>query len=540
VILTSDTLTVSSQKMTENSMCPSVRTLNFTFESYEDWRKGTKINNLFEMSVSFWNITSRDVNSPAFFDYWTGPSTPFLQVADIATFLQRPLVREGISAEVCGLGWNCSFIVNFTAPGYKCEELASGVGAKAKNLGFHLNPLNTTILLPEGPFSYYADTFRGEYSDIQGETGDAGIPLKPLPLETHFGAFRTEPIIWVGFSVPADPSKPLPKNSSDPTWSTAFVPKVFGCEHHYTSYRVQFNYTSGGFQRHQILSREFIKPVMTTVFNPDEKANDGTKDNTTAWPIDQYILPRDVARYKLTAAYHSIGLSLRRFLHGSIDHSDTGIPITKTDTTQTKLVNVETYFPVLDLQNAVQGFYEDIILSFFSNPRFLSVVWAKTPAVESGTRVGDLTDTGYPCERERAANVFVYHRLDLWLVYGAALLLACVGVGMGVTAVAENGGLWRGTRFSNIVEATRGPGLDRVHGVRTDGEPAVAGPPRKVKLGYGLVSRERGPGDDNAVEWEGGTVMYGFGVAGEVRQTGEADRRSRRLSRALERKDTPY
>jgi len=542
VILTSDTLTVNSDIMTDTTTgCRSVRTLNFTHEESEDWRYARKIDDLFELSVSWWNKTSDDVSSPNFFDYWSAPSGQFLQVADISAYLKRPLAREGAAAELCGVGYNCSFVVNFTAPGYRCQELANGVGSPAADLGEARNPLNTSILLPEGSFSYFADTHRGDYAEMQANVGDAGIPNFAPPYPEHLGAFRTEPILWIGYTTVADPGKPLPKNASDPAWPKAFVPKVFGCEHYFTAYRVRFNYTSGGLQTTKVLAREFLTPVINTTFNPLVGAGDGTLDNTTAWPVSGYVLPRDLGRYRLTAAYHAIGLALRSYLRGTIGAAQTDAPITKTAATQTRLVDPHTYLPVPDLMDAVQSLYEDIVLSLFSNPQFLAVAWAANPAMLSGTVSGG-EDTRYPCLRERRLNVFFYHRLDLWLVYGAALLFACIGVGFGLAAVGQNGGVFRGTRFSNIVEATRGPGLDRVHAVgAADQDSVPVGDTRRVKLGYGLIPRRDGQGGEEnpGPAWEGGGLIYGFGVEGEVRQTTEPQRRSHRLSQAFDRKDAP-
>jgi len=182
-----------------------------------------------------------------------------------------------------------------------------------------------------------------------------------------------------------------------------------------------------------------------------------------------------------------------------------------------------------------------MVLSLFSNPQFLAVSWAANPAVLSGTVAGG-EDTRYPCLRERRLNVFFYHRLDLWLVYGAALLLACVAVGFGLAAVGQNGGVFRGTKFSHIVEATRGPGLDRVHApAPADHEAPAVGDARRVKLGYGLVqSREvQGGGADPGPEWERGGLMYGFGVEGEVRQAPKPPRQSHRFSQVFDRRDAP-
>jgi hypothetical protein len=109
--------------------------------------------------------------------------------------------------------------------------------------------------------------------------------------------------------------------------------------------------------------------------------------------------------------------------------------------------------------------FDDMLLSLFSKPQFLPVVWAADPSLKSGPQKGD-GSTAYPCLRSQSANVFRYHAVDLWSVYLVAIVLAAGGVLVGRHAVLSNQGVMRDTRFSTIVAATRGPGLDGVGPVR--------------------------------------------------------------------------
>ncbi len=122
MILTPATLTVEPSIFTNETTCSSVRTLNFTPETVNDWRKPTKILGLPELSLSYWNETTSNLTDPNFFDYYTSPSQPIQQVATLSAYLQKPVVRGNAAVDVCGLGWNCSFIIHFTGPGYKCLE----------------------------------------------------------------------------------------------------------------------------------------------------------------------------------------------------------------------------------------------------------------------------------------------------------------------------------------------------------------------------------------------------------------------------------
>jgi hypothetical protein len=122
VILTPATLTVEPSIFTNETTCSSVRTLNFISETVNDWREPTKILGLPELSLSFWNETTSNVSDPNFFDYYTSPSQPVQQVAVLSAYLQKEVVRGNAAVDVCGLGWNCSFTIAFTGPGYKCSE----------------------------------------------------------------------------------------------------------------------------------------------------------------------------------------------------------------------------------------------------------------------------------------------------------------------------------------------------------------------------------------------------------------------------------
>jgi hypothetical protein len=170
----------------------------------------------------------------------------------------------------------------------------------------------------------------------------------------------------------------------------------------------------------------------------------------------------------------------------------------------------------------VQSFYEDIILSLFSDPQFLVVAWANDssklsgPSSSSSSSPGAITAGGqYPCFKSRTLNHYVYYARSLWLVYGLAILLAAISVCLGAAALAQNAGRSRTTRFSSIVAATRGPGI---HGLGWRTESGWGYVPAEVlgsRIGYGVVT-------------SGNTEIYGFGPEGEVSQN--ADMTNKRTS----------
>ncbi|KAI1370606.1 hypothetical protein F4677DRAFT_348531 [Hypoxylon crocopeplum] len=526
IILTSNTLTVEPALQVDNTMCPGIRTLNFTQDELEEWRTPTKIDGLYGLSMSVWNTTSQNTSSPDWFDYYTGPSNPLVRVATHAAFMEQAVGKTSANTEICGSGWNCTYTVRFTAPAYQCSELASGVGSEVKPLGDQNPPegFSTKLLLPEGDYSYYAFTTGGEYSQQMKYTGDGGVPTTEPPFPKTLGAFRTEPVIWVGYSVRTNPDETPPLNESMPGWNNAFIPKVIGCEHYEADYTVLFNLT-GGQQITNVTDRKFRRRVIDTAWIQGEDANDGTNDNTTASPKSNYVYPRDVHQYRRVAAFHAIGSQLRGFLDGTINSKQLNNMITVTRVDQTKLVDKRhDYFVYPNLIDMIQELYEDMIFSLFSNQQFLSVVWAAKPDVKSGTLVGD-GSAAYPCVRSRLENRYNYHERDLWIVYSLAILLAAAGVVLGTLAVLENEGVLRSTRFSSIVAATRGPALEKLGWAGGDDHGDLPHDVKNLKVGYGLVHRANGLGvlqEDTeyaeSVGRDSGDVRYGFGLEGDVRQ----------------------
>lgn len=512
VILSANTLLVVPSTVMYNMTCPGVRTLNFSFEDTNEWRTPTKIDGLFEIPVSLWNTTKRaDDSDPDWFDYYTGPSSNFQQTATLGAFLEEVVPRKNASSEICGVGWNCTFTINFTAPGYQCTELASGVGSTPRNLsqesGEAVPPFGTDILLPRGNFSYYAFTSGGEYSGRQlVNVSVGGIPLMSPPYPAHFGALRTEPVIWVGYSVLNHPNTEQPSRN-EPGWDDAFTPKIFACEHRETLYVANFTYTDGT-QNATVVSHQFGAPIINTTYLPGVPADDGTNDNTSATPEANYIYPNDTVPYRRAAAYHSFGQMLRTFINGTVTVEDSLVqPVENTQAIQTKLLDQRrNYFPYPDLMDQIQGLYEDIILSVFSNPQFVEVVWAARPDEQSGVLVqgggmglgGDKNNNNttsssadymYNCTRYRTENTFSYHERDLWLVYGVASIFTLLCVTAGALAVRANGGVTRNTRFSSVVAATRGPALEKIPWMgplQDRGD--VPAEVKRLRLGYGIMT----------------------------------------------------
>lgn len=321
------------------------------------------------------------------------------------------LTRENAAKQICNDSWNCSFVVDLIGPGYKCDELAVGRGSKVKKLAREKAPFTTKDIIPDGEFSYLAVTDQADYAPQQVESGPGGKPTKRPPYPKNLGAWRTEPIIWIGYSAANDTEQPQPLNRTVDGWYDAYTPTIFGCEYYETNYSIEF----------------------------------------------RYIFPRDTHRYRRAAAYHSMGATLRSFLNGTIEKR---YNLVSTDLEMTRLMDDFNYLPVKNLQNEIQNFYEEMILSLLSKPQFAVVAWAQHPSQPSGIRVGG-AETNYPCIRTRLSVFYEYRLIQLCLVYGVSILLAVVGACSGLVAAREEG-VMRDMKMSSIIAVTRAQDLNMV------------------------------------------------------------------------------
>ena len=169
--------------------------------------------------------------------------------------------------------------------------------------------------------------------------------------------FQAEPVLYIGFAV----NTSQVYETSSPfygKWHNVHEPHIFQCVSYHTNYtfQMQFNDTT---QNATLMSRNFTVPTVDT--NAPFDAFNTTDE--FASPDSKFVRPTDVAQYKLTAAYHSMGYCLRNFLRGSIYYSASAYPTTKSDITETRLVDSRTSYPVKDLVNQVQSFFEDMIIT---------------------------------------------------------------------------------------------------------------------------------------------------------------------------------
>jgi hypothetical protein len=429
--------------------CPGAKVLNFTREMIYDFRTPTVINSLGLVSVSLWNSTTINNTIDGWFDYYTSPFDALQDLATLALTQDTPAAGVNASSIACGPGWDCSFTVNFKAPGYKCDDVVidGTLQSADSNIG---SPFDVDILLPAGYYSYVAVTDLGDYAEWQlKEVWPGGMPMNSTPSSwpSHLGVFRTEPVLWIGYVSLLKPFDQLAVNSSVPGWNESFAPNIIRCENYETEYTVFFEYVSG-FQNIRVVDRKHITPILNTTFTRDI-ADDGTEDTTVAVPESSYVYPRD-ARYKYVAAYHSFGSVFRKYINGTINSASVSVPNANTKGIFTKLFNRrQDYLPVPNFKQNVQSLFESIILSVFSNPQYRIVTWAAAPDQPVGPLESDGLNT-YPCTRSKAQNRFEYHSQDLWIVYGISLLIAGAAVAMGTISVIQNRGVLKNTRYSSI------------------------------------------------------------------------------------------
>ncbi|KAF5986636.1 hypothetical protein FCOIX_1450 [Fusarium coicis] len=432
VVLTAETLAVVAGVTEELVSCPSVLTLNFDNEANFDWRERPVVHGQTLKSVSHFNTTGlntkpKDSNS-THFDYLNA------------------------AKEVCSDGWNCTYVVDFLAPAYKCEELASGVGSKVKKLGDAEAPFKTSILALEGSYTFISMAARENYTTYSS--------ARPK----YLGVFKNEPIIWVGYATVKGINKPQPRNKEDKSWDKAYTPIIFGCEHYEVNYTVRFDYVRGA-QSYKITNREYVRKVVNTTLVSENTS--GKTSKKLSIPESNWVRPQDYKEYRRTAAYHVIGEGLRRYVGGAVNTANN---VTTTYILLTSLGSKINPLPIPNLRQGIQKLYEDLVISLLSEPSFVAVAWASN-GKPSGTGKGDAS-TRYPCRRQRQTTLFVYKQVQLLSVYAASILLAVVGVLVGIQAYREVGVMFD-MKPSSIIGASKNGALGAERG--------------DTRSGYGLV-----------------------------------------------------
>ncbi|KAF2656165.1 hypothetical protein K491DRAFT_597386 [Lophiostoma macrostomum CBS 122681] len=424
-----------------------VPTLNFTAESFKDWRKRMVMpDGSTKKSLTYWNTTDRDAKTPGWYDYYDQPSADLKRIALMAAYnlKNQTLNRDDARIKSCGGDFNCTYAISFVAPGYNCVEIATGSNDDQK-LHEAGAPFDTSALVPRGQNVYLASVDNGDYQRPQPAeflSNQGGVPSGYIP--DDFGFFKSEPVLWIGYST--NSTEPLPDDSPfRQNWTHRFDPHVFSCTHYETNYTVTFNYSGPFFTTH--VSSEFLSPVVDTNFS---RFDNGTINYNDPGPASNFLTPHlDVPKYKKVAAYHAMGKYLRDFLRGSMElvpPSPVGPSYAKvySDITITKLVSNSTNEPLDDLPKRVQGLYTDMILSLFSAPQLLVV-----------------SEERMDVKTSKYKSTFMYTAPKLWACYIPVIFFVFVILLFGAFTIWEDGTTF-GVGFSRIMVTTRNTTLDEI------------------------------------------------------------------------------
>jgi hypothetical protein len=446
----------------DTTIC-SVANLDFSHESTYNFRDTTSHRH----PLNFYNTTDILAKQEEWFDYYDQPSKNAHRLAFSSVYLKKPQPRENASSIFCGSGWNCTYTINFQGPGYKCDDVADEDSDA---------PFSLDQLAPKGNFTYLTEVDQGDYG-YQDPAGD----------QDNLGVMKSEPILWVGYAVKT--SKLYDHDSPYAAkWEYIHEPRMFKCVMQHTNYT--FNMTYRPSQSATLIERDFLRPLIDTTVEVDP-------NNKTGWiasPESNFIRPKDDPEtYKMTAAYHSIGALLRTFLRGSIEK--TSVMITRSDISETRLVNSSSAYPLLNLKDEIQHLFEDMLITLLSEPTLV---------------IAEQQDVA--CDKSRTQMVYVYYRQSLWVGYAIVIFITFLFILVGAWSLYQNG-VASDVLFSRIMVTTRNPTLDHLSvGACLGGDPF----PKeltKTKLRFGVLL------EDDPREGPLGKVEHCcFGTMGETKE----------------------
>ncbi|KAL6710201.1 hypothetical protein ACN47E_009147 [Coniothyrium glycines] len=477
-VMSPASLTSEARVFTNSTMCSAVATVNFTREAIFNFRNENEVDGR-GTSVNYYNTTDRDGTKEGYFDYYDQPSKQARRLAYSAAYLRRPQPRERAAISFCGEGWNCTYPITFLGPGYKCDDISDDTTGA---------PFELSQIAPLGNYTYLAEVDQNNYLRPQIETKD-GIPIQQPPYPDSLGDIQSEPILWIGYSNKTDQLYD-PASPNAAKWKYVHEPKMFKCAMYQTNYTFEMRYRPS--QTAVLKQRDFIQPLIdTTLVRP--------ADNSSAWvatPTKNHISPKsDPETYKMTAAYHSMGTLLRTFLRGNIEKTSDVFIVTRSDISETRLINSRTSYPQPDLMVQIQALFEDMLITLMSEP---TLVLAEPQDVQ--------------CDKTRVVVVYVYYRRGLWIGYAVVILITFAFILVGAWSLYKNG-VASDVLFSRIMVTTRNPTLDHLSvGACLGGDPF----PReltKTKLRFGVLL------EDDPREGPFGKVEHcTFGTVGETKE----------------------
>ena len=162
------------------------------------------------------------------------------------------------------------------------------------------------------------------------------------------GIFQTDPDIWIALVTNTT------RINNDPNtrarWPHVMEPMAYRCVHEKANFRV-----TSEWENDRLARRKATVTDSSPLFS--------------RWGVTE-IGPRpDMERYREFVAYYTIGSQLRGVLEGSlvIDNSTSNV-VTHTKMSPTRLANRKTAWPAADWVTTLNNFYEDLVMSFISEP----------------------------------------------------------------------------------------------------------------------------------------------------------------------------
>lgn len=489
----------------------SVPYIDFTQETTKDWRHPVKydpINDNLTMpsknkkSLMYYNTTDKSKNptTPGWFDYYDQPSAELRRIGLLFGYnlMNYSTHRLGARQHVCGKAesggpYNCTFMQSFTAPAYKCDLIADGIGddSRLADLGA---PFDTSSLVPEGSNIYKAEVGLGDYKQPQMnefQKGPGGLPVGDVPAD--LGVFKAEPVLWIGYST--NSTERLPSGSPyNKSWTHRYEPRVIRCVMNEANYTVNWNFTGSLFT--ETTELDFLGPILDTNFTKNEN---GTLDySADPAPAESFVRPLpDIAYYKKVAAYHATGEVLRDFLGGHIELEPPlpgpSYPVVASDVTKTRLVDTES-LPKKDFGAVLEMFFADLVLSLYSAPEMLVV-----------------EDQEAELTRLQWQSSFVYVPERLWMCYAPVIFVTLIVLLFGMFTIWEDGTTFS-TGFSRILVTTRNTTLDDISRGACLGNDPFPMELMHTRLKFGVLSE----GSENEYMGTEGFQHCAFGVVSEV------------------------
>lgn len=302
---------------------------------------------------------------------------------------------------------------------------------------------------------YFGDNDYPEYQRPQPHYNDSELTVQ--------GIFPQEPRLWLGYTI--NTTQPTTDKSMESKWGFDFQRKLLRCELQRANYTIDFAY---------INNRQTNNVTVTG----------GRPINPEGGPG---ITPLDDG-YREYTVYHSLGMLARKQVLGWMTQKNKTSPVlTFSDISQTKLVDPNTAYPLVDLKAQFQNFFEEIIITLLSED-FLEISEKKE----------------VKCDRTRYQNNFRYQLTSLWIGYAFSIAVAAASIMVGGFSLIANG-ITSDTTFSKILVTTRNRTIDRLveeyEGVCLGGDPF----PKELEntqLRFGVIdeksTQERGKNHKHA------------------------------------------